>query len=256
MERLLEVKSLTVKIGNKTILEDISLNVEKGEIVAIVGPNGGGKTTLIKTILGFIQAYKGDIKIFGLPPKEAIKTGKIGYLPQKSSVPLDFPFSVLDIVMLGLVRFRLPKKEKIKRALQFLDFVGMKKFKDYPFTDLSGGQQQRVSIARVLVSEPKIVFLDEPSTGVDIVAQENFYEFLKKLKEKKNITTVMVTHDIGGVSKFVDKLIGLNKHLHFYGKPTEILNGKALSKIYGSDVELIIHSPECVSCEHFKFHIH
>jgi len=250
---ILEVENLTVKFGKKTVLEDISFSVKKGEIVAIVGPNGSGKTTLLKTILGFVKPIKGKIYLLGKSPKEAIKSGKIGYLPQKSSIPKDFPFSVLDIVMLGLVNKKISKEEKIERALKYLEFVKMEKFKDEPFTNLSGGQQQRVSIARVLVSNPEIIFLDEPSTGVDVVAQENFYEFLNELKEKENLTVLMVSHDIGVIGKYVDKIAGLNKRLHFYGKPKDLFNRDVLSNVYGCDIQLVVHSPECITCEHFHY---
>ncbi len=254
MEKILEVKNLTVKYGDKTVLENINLTVEKGEIVAIVGPNGGGKTTLLKTILGFIKPYKGEVYVLGLPPKKAVKTGKIGYLPQKNSVPKKFPVSVLDVVLFGLVNKKIPKKEKIKKALEYLDYVGMKDFKDKPFSDLSGGQQQRVSIARVLVSQPEIIFLDEPSTGIDVVAQESFYDFLKELK-KKGMTILLVTHDVGTVAKFVDKVAGLNRYLHFYGHPRSFFKKDILQKLYGSEIELIVHSEECVTCDHFRFKI-
>jgi len=251
----LEVKNLTVKLSGKVILEDINFSVKKGETLAIVGPNGGGKTTLLKTILGFIIPFKGEIKLLERPPKEAIKTGKVGYLPQKNNIPKRFPVSVLDVVLFGLVNSKLSKKEQIERALKYLDYVGMLDFKDHPFSDLSGGQQQRVSIARVLVAEPEIIFLDEPSTGIDVVAQESFYEFLKNLKETKGITVVMVTHDVGVVAKFVDKIAGLNRFLHFYGHPKEFFKKDILEKLYGSEIELVVHSEECVACEHFRFKI-
>jgi len=127
----------------------------------------------------------------------------------------------------------------------------MERFENKPYSSLSGGQQQRVSIARVLVSDPEIIFLDEPSTGIDVVAQESFYDFLQRLKKEKNMTIVMVSHDIGVVGRFVDKVAGLNRFLHFYGHPKEFFKKEVLENIYGAEVELIIHSPECVACEHF-----
>lgn len=251
MNGIVEVKDLTVKLNGRVIIEDINLTINRGEIVAIVGPNGGGKTTLVRTILGLIEPYKGEVKLLGEPPKQAIKTGKIGYLPQKSEIPQNLPFSALDIVMLGLINSKLPKKEKIRKAFQYIEYVGMKGKEHYPYSKLSGGQQQRISIARVLVADPEVIFLDEPSTGIDMVAQESFYDFLQKIREEKGITVVMVSHDVGVVSKFVDKVAGLNRYLHYYGHPKDFFQKHILEKLYGTDVELVIHSPECVACEHF-----
>ncbi|MDQ7056252.1 MAG: ATP-binding cassette domain-containing protein [Persephonella sp.] len=166
-------------------------------------------------------------------------------------MPPNLPFSALDVVMFGLVNVNLSKKDKIEKAKQYISYVGMSRFEDYPFSRLSGGQQQRISIARVLVAEPEIIFLDEPSTGVDVVAQESFYDFWKKIRDEKGITVVMVSHDIGVVGKFVDKVAGLNRFLHYYGSPKEFFQKHLLQKLYGSDIELIVHSPECVACEHF-----
>ncbi|WP_456400511.1 metal ABC transporter ATP-binding protein [Persephonella sp.] len=249
--KILTVENISVIINDRTILENITFTVNKGEIIAIVGPNGGGKTTLIKTILGFIKPIKGNILLFGKSPEEAVKTGKIGYLPQKSSVPKDFPFSALDVVLLGLINKKISKEEKIQKAREYLRYVNMESFENKPYSSLSGGQQQRVSIARVLVADPEIIFLDEPSTGIDVVAQESFYDFLRRLKEEKNMTVVMVSHDVGVVGRFVDKVAGLNRYLHFYGHPKEFFKKETLQNIYGSEVELIVHSPECVACEHF-----
>ncbi|MBK3331931.1 metal ABC transporter ATP-binding protein [Persephonella atlantica] len=251
METVLYAKGLTVKLNGKIIIEDINLEIRKGEIIAIVGPNGGGKTTLIKSCLGLVKPCRGYVEVLGLKPTEVIKTGKIGYLPQKSETPTHFPFSALDIVMFGLTNTKLTRKEKIERARQYISYVGMKGFENYPYSRLSGGQQQRISIARVLVSEPEIVFLDEPSTGIDVVAQESFYDFLKKIRDEKGVTVVMVSHDVGVVGKFVDKVAGLNRFLHYYGSPKDFFQKHVLQKLYGSDIELIIHSPECVACEHF-----
>ena len=252
MEKILQINSLTVRLDGRTVLEDINIDVNRGEIVAILGPNGGGKTTLIKTCLGFIKPSKGYIRIFGKPPKEAIKTGKIGYLPQKPSTPKNFPFSVLDVVLLGLINRKIPKKEKVSIAKQYLNYVGMSGYENYPFSNLSGGQQQRVSIARLLVAEPEIIFLDEPATGVDVVAQEGFYDFLQRLKNEKGITVIMVSHDIGVVGTFVDKVAGLNRRLHYYGDAKGFFQKHILEKLYGAEVKLLIHSPECISCEYFR----
>ena len=248
---ILKIENLTIEINGNVILDNINLSIRKGEIVAIVGPNGGGKTTLLKSCLGFIKPKKGKITILNKSPKEAIKTGKIGYLPQKQDFSKENFLSALDVVLFGLINFKIPKKEKKEIALNALKQVGMDRFAYYPFGKLSGGQQQRVSIARVIVQKPEIVFFDEPSTGVDVVAQEGFYEFIKKLRDETGLTIVMVSHDIGVIGSFVDKVVGLNKYLHYLGDIKGFLQKDILEKLYGAEVKLLIHSPECVSCENF-----
>lgn len=248
---MIEIKDLSVVIEDKVILENINLKIEKGEFVAIVGPNGGGKTTLIRTILGFIKPSSGYVYVDGMTPQQYIKTGKLGYLPQKANYERDFPVSAIDVVMFGLINHKISKKEKLKTARDYLEYTGMTGFENHPFGKLSGGQQQRVMIARALVNQPEILILDEPSTGIDVVAQENFYEFLKKINQEKRITIIMVSHDIGVVANYVHKVAGLNKRLHFFGRPKEFFQSKALENIYGTDVNLLIHSPECITCQHF-----
>lgn len=248
---MIQIKSLSVVIDSKIILEDINLNINKGEIVAIVGPNGGGKTTLIRTILGVVRPSSGVVYINNKTPQDYIRDGKLGYLPQRSSFQSNFPVRALDVVMFGLVNSRESKKNREKIARKYMDYVGMSGFEDYPFSKLSGGQQQRVMIARALISEPEILLLDEPSTGIDVVAQENFYEFLKKINQEKEITVVMVSHDVGVVANYVHKVAGLNRKLHFFGRPKEFFQMKVLESLYGLDVNLLIHSPECITCQHF-----
>lgn len=248
---MIEVRDLSVVIENKVILEDINLKIESGEIVAIVGPNGGGKTTLVRTLLGFIKPSSGYVYVNAITPLDYIKTGKLGYLPQHANYENDFPVSAIDVIMFGLINQKMSKEEKIKIAKDYLEYTGMAGFENHPFGRLSGGQQQRVMIARALVHQPEILILDEPSTGIDVVAQENFYEFLKKINQEKKITIIMVSHDIGVVANYVHKVAGLNKRLHFFGKPRDFFQSKALENLYGTDVNLLIHSPECVTCQHF-----
>lgn len=252
---MIKIENLYVEINGNLILEDVSFEVKKGEIVAVVGPNGGGKTTLVKVILGFVQPTKGKVLIEGKSPKDYVKSGKVGYLPQKSSYDRDFPVSVFDVVMFGLINTSLPYKEKEKKVLEYLNYVGMQQYKDYPFGKLSGGQQQRVMIARAIISQPELLILDEPSTGIDVVAQENFYEFIKKINKEIGITVIMVTHDIGAIGSFVDKVVGLNRRLHYLGDFKEFLQKEALDKLYGSEVKLLIHSPECFTCQHFNIEV-
>ncbi len=248
--KALEVKNLTVKIAGKVIIENVSFDVVEGEILGIVGPNGGGKTSLIRAILGFLD-YTGEVRIFGFTPSEAKKKGLTGYLPQKSLYDPDFPVKVRDLVAFGMMKSwfgKLPSnwKEKVR---SYLSMVNMEKWENYPFGKLSGGQQQRVSIARVLAGEPKIVFLDEPNTGIDVVAQEDFYQLLMKINKELGVTIVMVSHDIGVISSYIHKTACLNRVLHYHGEPVCITDPELLRRVYGSGADMIlIHDENCENC--------
>jgi zinc transport system ATP-binding protein len=147
----------------------------------------------------------------------------------------------LDIVLLGLWFLRIPKKEKLERALRAMELLGVKHLADRRFSDLSGGQQQRVNLARVVAAEPKLLLLDEPTTGIDFSGQQTFYELIKKLRDRKGFTVLMVTHDVGVVWKYVDKAVCINKKLHFHGEPEAILKPEILKMVYGTEVVPLFH---------------
>jgi len=235
------VEHLYVIKEGKTILEDINLKVYEGEIVAVVGPNGGGKTTFLKTLLGLVEPTKGKVEIFNLPPKEAVKKHLIGYIPQRVNFKRDSCLSALDVVLLGMYYLKLPKEEKIKRALESLKLFGVDHLKDRRFSDLSGGQQQRVNLARVVAAEPKLLLLDEPTTGIDFSGQQTFYEQIKKLRDKKGFTVIMVTHDVGVVWQYVDKAVCINRKLHYHGEPQAILKPEILKLVYGTEMVPLYH---------------
>jgi len=240
----IEIKDLTIKRNGKVILEKLNLTVQKNQIYAICGPNGGGKTTLLRSIIGIVP-YEGTIKVFGLTPREAVKQGIISYLPQRSPMDYTFPATVYEVVMMGRIKkmglIKVPRKRDKEKVLESLSLVGMSEFKDKSFSALSGGQQQRVLIARALASEAKILLLDEPITGLDIQAQQVFYTMLTELRKKTDITIVMVSHDIGVVPAFVDAVACLNRELFYHGAPSKDLNIELLKKVYGGDVGILIH---------------
>ncbi len=235
------VEHLWVERNGKTILEDINLKIYEREIVAIVGPNGGGKTTFLKTLLGLIKPTRGKVEIFNLLPEEAVKRHLIGYVPQKINMKKESCLSALDVVLLGMWFLKIPKEEKIKKALQALEYMNVLHLKEKRFSDLSGGQQQRVNIARAIASEPKLLLLDEPTTGIDFAGQQTFYQLIQKLRDEKGFTVVMVTHDVGVVWKYVDKAVCINKRLHYHGDPKLILDPKILEKIYNAPVVPLYH---------------
>ena len=169
----------------------------------------------------------------------------IGYVPQHPLVDLDFPVSAFDVTMMG----RYPKIGLIRRgsrtdrekALKILEQVGMRELWNRPIGHLSGGQQQRVFIARALCSEPRILLLDEPLTGIDTGAQEAFYRLLKDLRKTLNLTVIMASHDIGVIPHHTDEVACVNREMHIHGKPTEVLTVDGLRKVYGCEVELLVH---------------
>ncbi len=236
------VENLTVRLEGKTVLEGVNLKVYEGEIVAVVGPNGGGKTTFLKTLLGLVKPSLGKVEIFGKPPKEAVGNHLVGYIPQRVNFKRESCLSALDVVLLGMWHFKLPRGEKIKRALEALKKMGVESLAGRRFSVLSGGQQQRVNVARVLAAEPRLLLLDEPTTGMDFGSQKGFYETLKELRDEKGFTVIMVTHDVGVVWRYVDKAVCINRKLHYHGEPQAILKPDVLKAVYGTDVVPLFHT--------------
>lgn len=236
-EEIVSLKNIGVRFGDIPILEDINLSIMQNDFLAIIGPNGGGKTTLLKVILGLIKPNKGEVKVFGKNPKEGRKL--IGYLPQYTFFDLNFPMSVFDVVLMGRYWriFRNYSKEDKKAAFNALKTVDMLEFKDRQIGKLSGGQLQRVFVARAIARQPKLLLLDEPMTSIDPEMQKSFYELLLNLKKKMAI--VLVTHDISVVSAYVEKIACLNHRLFYHGPKEAGL--KKLEEVYQCPIELIAH---------------
>jgi zinc transport system ATP-binding protein len=253
----LEIGGLNLSIGGQEILSDISLRLDEGKFLGIVGPNGGGKTSLLRVILGLQQPGSGSVLIFGCKPHE-LRRGKnvFGYLPQRATAERGFPLRVIDVVMMGLYGriglFRWPGRSDKIRARECLDMMGIADLESVPFDRLSGGQQQRVSIARALACEPRLLVLDEPSTAIDVVGQEDFYHLLKGLQGRLAITILMVTHDIGAVTSYVDEIACLNRSLHYHGNPLGALDEGVMAGLYGKSVDILMHSAVCDKCERLR----
>jgi zinc transport system ATP-binding protein len=248
MNSIISLQDINYSYENKTILHHINFEIPKGAFVGLLGPNGGGKTTLIKIILGISKPDSGKLTLFDKSLEEFKDWNKIGFVSQKSnSFNKGFPASVYEVVSSGLTSkvgylrfFNQKHKEKI---LQAIDAVGMSDYAYENIGNLSGGQQQRVFIARALVSEPELLILDEPTVGVDYENVQRFYELLHELNKRNGITLLLVTHDTGTMTKYATNIACLNKTLHFHGKPEEFenLTEKEMSKLYGHDVNIISH---------------
>ena len=236
-KEIVSLRDVEVYFDNTLVLENVSLSIKQNNFLAIIGPNGGGKTTLLKVILGLIKPNKGEVKVFGRNPREGRKL--IGYLPQYTFFDPNFPMSVFDVVLMGRYRgiFRNYSKEDKNAALNALKTVDMLEFKDRQIGKLSGGQLQRVFVARAIARQPKLLLLDEPMTSIDPEMQKSFYELLLKLKKKMAI--VLVTHDISVVSAYVEKIACLNRRLFYHGLKEARL--KNLEEVYQCPIELIAH---------------
>lgn len=236
-------------------MDSVSFAVEKGDFIGIIGPNGSGKSTLIKLLLNILKPGEGEIKIFGEDIRKFSEWHRTGYIPQKAnSFNGDFPATVEEIVGAGLAVHRgifMRKPEDYnKRVYEALKKVGMQEYGGRLIGRLSGGQQQRVFIARVLAGDPDIMFLDEPTVGIDAKSEEALYCLLARLNEELGITIVMVTHDIGAITVHANKLICLGENgltVHDAGEP---VTEEKLSELYGYAVHL--HRHDCRGCKHIN----
>jgi len=248
---VIEIKDLSFAYEKQIILENISLSVEAKDFLAIIGPNGGGKSTLLKLILG-INSYKhGSITVLGKKPKQSLT--QIGYVPQNTNVNTDFPIKVIEVVMMGHVDGKRPLfgygKDEMLCAMGALTQVGMADFAETKIGSLSGGQRQRVMIARALCAHPQILILDEPTSSIDITGQREIYELLKVLNE--HITIIVVSHDISVILEYANKAAHINKTLSYH----DISDKHSTFHTHGSDghfceIELLqmLGSDNCNTC--------
>jgi len=224
-ELMLKVEKLSVVLDGEEIIKDLSFEVKEGDIITILGPNGAGKTVLLKTLLG-IFPYQGKIQ---WNPK-----ARIGYVPQRLPFIKDFPMSVEEFFELkGISR---------RDAARLLNSVGLKTgISRKCIGELSSGQFQRVLVAWALAKDPNVLLFDEPTTGIDIKGEETIYSLLARINKEKNLTMLLVTHDLSVVYKFSNYVICLNKCPLCKGRPREVLNPKVLEKLYGEEVKFYTH---------------
>ena len=236
----LSVCHLSVYYDSNPILWDINLEIPSGSIVGIIGPNGAGKSTLIKAILSMTSSLTGKVSFFETSLEHNRK--KIAYLPQRSSVDWDFPITVLEVVLMGLY----PRKsffswlgvQDKQKAYDVLDQVGMRSYAHRQISQLSGGQQQRVFLARALLQDADIYFMDEPFAGVDVATEHAIMLIMKDLREK-NKTIFMVHHDLNTAKNYFDWTILLNKALIACGPTAEVFTEENVARAYGRDGKLV-----------------
>ena len=242
------IHNVSFAYNSVPILEDVNFVVDRSEFVTIVGPNGGGKTTLLKLLLGLLHPDAGDVRIFGDKPEKS--RFRIGYMPQHVFLDLKFPVTVLDVVLLGRLGKRIggryTKKDR-DMAERALDEVRLSHLSDTLFSEISGGQRQRALIARALCIDPELLLLDEPTANIDPEVEKNLLEILQDLN--KRMTIMMVSHDIGFVSQVVERVICVNRRVVIH--PTSEINGTLIKDIYGGDYCMIRHDHRCSEEGHF-----
>jgi manganese/zinc/iron transport system ATP- binding protein len=241
----IQINDLTVAYREKPVLWDVDLEVPTGTLMAIVGPNGAGKTTLIKSVLGLVTPAAGRLLIYGKPYADQRRL--VGYVPQRGSVDWDFPTDVLDVVMMGrygaLGWFRRPGRSERNVALDALDKVGMRDYSQRQISQLSGGQQQRVFLARALVQEAQVYFMDEPFQGVDATTERAIVTLLQELRQSGK-TVVVVHHDLQTVPEYFDSVTLLNVRRIASGPVESVFSEENLRQTYGGRVAFLGHNDE------------
>ena len=237
MKKIIKINDFTVKLNNKTILENINLTLHGPKIIALVGANGAGKSTLFKSIMGIINPSDGNIIINGKNPKDALKNNLISYVPQIEEVDWNFPLLVEELVMMGRYNhmniFRKVSIKDKRIVKESLDSVQMNEFINSQIGELSGGQKKRIFIARALAQESKILLLDEPFSGVDINTEESLSMLFRSLVDR-GCLIIVSTHNLGSVPRFCDEVILLDKKLLAYGPVKKIFTEDNLKKTFGN----------------------
>lgn len=235
-EPIIELVDVSFSYGAEPTLQHLNLSILPGEYVGVIGPNGGGKTTLMKLLLGLLEPQQGTVKLFGTPAKKFRDRHKIGYVPQRiGSNDFRLPITVLEVV-----RFGAPNGNE-QKARASLAQLGIADLANRRIAELSGGQQQKVYIAKALAAQPEVIILDEPTAGVDVKAQDDFYQLLASLNKQHGLTIILVSHDIDVVVNEVSKLACINEELVYHGLPKDFIEKNYINKLYGKTRKFILH---------------
>ena len=236
-EPVISMRNVAFSYGGLPVLEEVCFSVGPREAVCMVGPNGGGKTTLVKLMLGLLTPQRGEVRLFGQSPRRSRR--RVGYMPQHMQYDPRFPISVLDVVLMGQLSGGTLWYSRSDRwaAIAALEQVDMARYRRQSFCALSGGQRQRVLIARALCCEPELLVLDEPTANIDTLGEARLIELLEELNRQMAI--IMVSHDLGIVSGLVERVICVNRRVATH--PTDELTGESIRNLYGGDVRLVRH---------------
>lgn len=243
---ILEADNVSFYYGEVPALTNLSFSVQQGDYVGVIGPNGGGKTTLIKMMLGLLTPTEGMVSVFGQPIQALKERHLIGYVPQRiTHSAVEFPATVHEVVESGRTprlglwqRFSAHDYEAVEEALVNAEVAHLRHRR---LAQLSGGERQRVFIARALAAKPRILILDEPTVGVDLKAQEKFFAFLKELNTQHGITIIFVTHDIDVIAQEATTVLCLNHGLVCYGAPSEFIKEEYMQRLYGKTMKFVMH---------------
>lgn len=246
-EAVAELEHICFDYGGERVLDRVSLTVHRGDVLGVIGPNGSGKTTLLRILVNLLRSGCGHVRLFGHDVRSFREWHRVGYVPQKAvAFESRFPATVREVVLSGRVGrtgIARPFSEQDRTAAErSLETVGMSAHQEQMIGNLSAGQQQRVFIARALATEPELLLLDEPTVGVDVDAQEQFYSLLRRLNRERGTTIILVSHDIGVIAREVTQLACLNRTLVFHGSPEEAVRSGALAELYRPESWVIAHT--------------
>ncbi len=238
---MVRFEDVSIERRGLCVLEDISFSLRAGHFLGVVGPNGAGKTTLLRAMLGLVPIAAGRIEVFGRPP--GVASTAVGYVPQRQAIAPTFPATVRDVVMMGRLRrlglLERPRAEDREAVARSLARVGMHEHAARPIGRLSGGEQRRAILAQALCASQRLLVLDEPTIGLDLPAEQAFYELLRSLKDELGLTVIAVSHDLVALAAEADELICINRTMHVHGNPDEVVHSHALHEAYGCEFDFL-----------------
>lgn len=233
---------VSVELDGHRVLEDINFSVQEGEFVGVVGPNGAGKTTLLRAVLGLVPIVEGRVEVFGSAPGKS-RGRMVGYVPQRQSIAKNFPATVGDVVLMGslhdLGSFGFPRRKDWQRVAQSLVLVGLKDLIERPVGRLSGGEQRRVMLAQALCASTRLLVLDEPTVGLDLPAEHEFYALLRRLVRDLKLTIMAVSHDLVALAGEADELICINRRMHIHGNADDVVHSHAIREAYSCEFDFL-----------------